>query len=80
LSSFAQADSFGHAASEIIVRGTVTGANSGIYVIGRPAGLTDSYYSTLTASAITVEQGGSISGSIGISVNPVGGYHQDWPG
>jgi hypothetical protein len=47
-------------------------------VIGRPAGLTDSYYSTLTASAITVEQGGSISGSIGISVNPVGGYHQDW--
>ncbi|MGA1810493.1 hypothetical protein VH565_25625 [Sphingobium sp. 11R-BB] len=74
----AQADSFGHAASEIIVRGTVTGANSGIYVIGRPAGLTDSYYSTLTASAITVEQGGSISGSIGISVNPVGGYHQDW--
>lgn len=74
----AQADSFGGAASEIIVRGTVTGANSGIYVIGRPAGLTDSYYSTLTASAIIVEQGGSISGSFGISVNPVGGYYNDW--
>ncbi|NWK97580.1 hypothetical protein DM806_18295 [Sphingobium lactosutens] len=64
--------------SEIVVRGAVTGANSGIFVIGRPEGSAYTYDGSRTLSAITVEQGASISGSIGISVNPVGDYYDNW--